>query len=104
MLTEYGNLEDTLTRQAVEYAAPSDADLQQMHEDADKVQVRLDEYEKIQGDMLTAYGDMDDEVDRLKQQAVVDAAYSHARIRGLETQVEVQKETAEERQKELDEL
>lgn len=69
------------------------AELQQMHEFADRVQVRLDEYERIQSDMLNEYGNMEDEVDRLTQQAGDDAAHSDARIRGLETQIEVEKDS-----------
>ena len=102
---------DEMNRELLEWIAPEPttvsmtvAELQEMHDFADRVQVKLDEYKRIQSDMLTEFGNLDDEVDRLTQQAANDAAHSAARIRGLEDQLEVEQETAEERKVELDQL
>ena len=86
---------DEVNQELLEWIAPKPAtvsmtmaELQQMNDFAD-IQVRLNEYKRIQGDMLTQYGNLEDEVDRLTRQAVDDAAHSKARIRGLENQIEI---------------
>ena len=67
-------------------------ELQELHALADRVQVRLDKAKRIQEDLLTENCDLADDVDRLTKQVTDDAAHADARIRGLENQIEIEKE------------
>lgn len=83
------------------------AELDQLKDFADTVQVRLDGYKTRQEDMLTAFGESEDnverlegEVKRLKKQVKDDAAHSDARIKGLNDQIGIEKDANETLQRE----
>ena len=62
------------------------ADLQQMHHDADQVQVRLDEYETVQRDMLSAYGKVQTQLAKAREALEVEKAGHEETKRDLDRQ------------------
>ena len=76
------------------------AELKELNNFADAIQVRLDEAKTRQEDLLTANCDLEDDVERLendveklKRVAEDDAAHSDARIRALNDQIDIEKDS-----------
>lgn len=75
------------------------AELKELNDSADAIQARLDAAKEVQGDILTRNCELEDrvetledEVETLKKQIRDNAAHFNARIRGLNDQVEMEKD------------
>ena len=78
------------------------AELKELNGYADAIQARLDASKELQGDMLTRnceledeVEDLEDEVEILKKQSEDDTAHFNARIRALNDQIDIEKDSRE---------